>query len=83
MQPVLVHNPNDGKTYDLTPIFEYLVTERTSFPEMSDQCLQAGDMIIQIIDPSSAAFTRDVQNSTFFIANLRDVFKKVKAQVEH
>lgn len=79
MNPVLVINPHDGRRYDVAPIFDYIHEERMSFQELSDQCQGTGDMIVQIIDPGHTAFLDSIKNSCYFLSNLREVFKKVRA----
>jgi len=75
---ILVLNPYDGKHYDVTPLFEYLKKEKTTFKELSIDCLQAGDTIPQIINPDHTAHLRNVQNSLHLLAGLRDTFKAIK-----
>ena len=74
MIPVLVINPHDGQTYDLSSLFSYLEREKTTAHELSARCQTASDSIVQFYDASNTAYFREMQNTVFLMNSLRDVF---------
>lgn len=77
-KPALVTDPYTGKTYDISPFFQYLNEQNIKSPKALARSMERlADLVPHLIEETSDAIM-DMQNVHFNFLELKSVFRRIE-----
>ena len=77
-KPIILKNPYDGKKYDLEPFFRFLNTQSSGHEDLIEGLSTSIELMPHLMSEKTNYLLLELQNSAFFLANLRDAIKETQ-----